>query len=808
MVKKRNLYASIGYLLALILSLFLLGFISFREVQITYPTFAVENLVAQGDVVTNSLRPFLNEGLPLEQFPGFDNLTDPLLASDEFLVGMVVSDPTTGEIILSNASDDLLTPKINADALETSIIDQESAGFVVRENLFFYEVSIPLESKFGSVGELKLIADRQLILEGVYEFFLPVFVSIALIILMSLPALWIMEWRKPEISWNRLLFGGFYFVATIILVGTLINVYTDGINRKANTLTLSLANRIMDPLQFGLAISDFSGVDTLIDSYLELDSDIGYIALSSSESAESTNNTVLYHTDQSVIGQQFESQENYVEHHYLINQPDEAILTQLDVFLGIPLSIVYARLWAGVRNFLILFVACAFLASLIFSLNTSLIDHFLKDSKKGNVQSYLLGLISPLYFLIVFAEGLHASFLPQYIQSLAIADGFSPDQTSIIFTIYFLGFVAALLPSGWIAEKFGIRPLLIGGSIFYMGSMIALAMVDGFVMMYPIRLLAGISQGILYIAVQGFILAVAKKAKTSAAGIIVFGYNGGVISGTALGSLLAAYLSYQGAFLVGAGIAVLFTIYTWFMIPSIQKEKAEKTAADELSFFQKLARVGQDWRFIKTMLLIGIPTKAVLTGVTGYALQLVLSESGYGQDEIGQILMLYAGGVLISSQYASKAVDRSGKTDDVLFWGAIGGGLGLVLIGQLGAPFLSTIQFSSMGTIILIIGMLVLGLAHGFIHAPIVTHVAETEAAETLGKSSTTSIYRTLERLGHVSGPIVVSYLLLFSSRPGETFALIGAILIGFAILFRIEPARLIPVRSRSLSLEKGGSNS
>ena len=71
-----------GTLLVLALSLVLLGYVGLGEAYRTYPKFQVDTLEAQGEIVKTSMQSFLLAGLPLEQFPGFATLTQPVLASN------------------------------------------------------------------------------------------------------------------------------------------------------------------------------------------------------------------------------------------------------------------------------------------------------------------------------------------------------------------------------------------------------------------------------------------------------------------------------------------------------------------------------------------------------------------------------------------------------------------------------------------------------------------------------------------------------------------------------------------------------
>jgi predicted MFS family arabinose efflux permease len=83
-----------------------------------------------------------------------------------------------------------------------------------------------------------------------------------------------------------------------------------------------------------------------------------------------------------------------------------------------------------------------------------------------------------------------------------------------------------------------------------------------------LRAISGVGQGMLFIGIQAYILAVAPaEKKTQGAAIIVFGFQGGMISGMAIGSLLVNYLHPQGVFLLSGAIGFATAIYSMLLIP-------------------------------------------------------------------------------------------------------------------------------------------------------------------------------------------------------------------------------------------------
>ncbi len=87
-------------------------------------------------------------------------------------------------------------------------------------------------------------------------------------------------------------------------------------------------------------------------------------------------------------------------------------------------------------------------------------------------------------------------------------------------------------------------------------------------------------------------------------------------------------------------------------------------------------------------------------------------------------------------------------------------------------------------TLVLIIGVATVGVAHGFINAPVVTHVAESELASKIGPTSVTATYRFLERIGHVAGPLIVGQMFLYWGQSALNLMWIGVAIALLGILF------------------------
>jgi len=254
-----------------------------------------------------------------------------------------------------------------------------------------------------------------------------------------------------------------------------------------------------------------------------------------------------------------------------------------------------------------------------------------------------------------------------------------------------------MIPAANLAKRRTIKPLLLVVAVLTVLVSLGMAFITNFYVMYGVRALAGAVQGLLLVAVQSYVLEVASaQRRTQAGAMMVFDFFGGRLASTALGALLSVYVGVQGVFGIGIAIALLSLWYCWKFVPRephqattaptptpIAPPAATISTARKHSFVRDLLDVCRDFQFLKVLLLVGLPYRAIFTGVTVFALPLVLSQYDYPPEDIGQIVMFYAAGVLIASTYISRWVDRVGRTELVLCLGSAASGIGLILIGSM-----------------------------------------------------------------------------------------------------------------------------
>lgn len=764
------------------LSMLLVVYVGYGEAQRTYNQFQVEKLEAQGKILHIAMGTYLSTGLPLKQYVGFKTRAEAILASDSTISALHVFDPN-GRIIFAAGDNEipLLVPEPGDSESDDGTLD-------LRQNDEFLQVVFPLRNKFETVGSLAVTMPRATVRGRLDKSFSAILIvagclalGFALFTASVGPRL-----ARQRTPWLQIVYALTFLAMSGVVVGTLISIYTEGAQAKTKALTDSLGQRVRDIVDFNLNIDGFEGLDQVFRDYRRLNSDISAAGLT-------VNGKVVIHTDPLAVGAAWDMDPRTYEYIIDLTRPEKNA-NEVKIAVVMPTVTVYRQVARSVKNFAALFVATAFLAGLFLQVGRSVQQLQTSTGTCGDdpdcpeYTDSQLSLVKPVFFIAVFAENLTYSFLPQFMQQLVTDAGLSAGYVSAPFMVFYLCFALTLIPAGHYARHVGARRLTYLGLIIAAISLLSLAVLDDFFLVVLARAAAGVGQGMLFIGIQCYILAKASPGKkTQGAAIIVYGFQGGMISGMAIGSLLVTYMGAHAVFTLSGIIASAATLYTMMFVP----HTAYQTLSDNGigATFRRLridmGHVLRNPEFLRTMFLIGIPAKAVMTGVIIFALPLLLAGKQFAQEDIGQIIMLYAIGVLVASTYVSRVVDRIGKTDGILFWGAAISGIGLLLIGTSGwQRFAEIPNGETLSNLVMIAGVLTVGIAHGFVNAPVVTRVAESALAARIGANTATATYRFLERVGHIAGPILVAQLFVFVGQNVVVGGWLGGAILLFGLIF------------------------
>jgi MFS family permease len=779
----RRMIDAVSMFIVTALSLLLLLYVGYGEGRRTYEQIELEKLTAQGNLIRNTIEKFLRDDLPLKQFPGFATIARPLVDSQDYVDSMAVYDHDGRQLFVVK---DKADPKLPA---VSEAIRRVKRDIEIDKGETHYQIVVPLRTRFETAGALVIWSRAEAVTGRMQQAFLPLLflvvglaAAFAVGITIAAPHL-----QRTKVPWLQIGFGFTFFLMAAALVYTLVLLYFDGVKGKAETATSTFALRFNDIVTFNLSVVDFDGIDRAVTEFRQLNAEV-------SEVAVIVNSTIRHTSNKLALNKPWVSDSGAYEFKVDLAAPGQG--RQLSIAVKVPRNVVYERVQRSIKNFAALFIASIFLSGVFLQVAVSLQSARSAASssdgptKDGGAGEIALVLLKPLYFLGVFLDSLTYAFLPKFMQEVATTSGMAASFASVPFTAYYLLFALSLIPAGNLAERYGPNPVIVAGLIMAGASVLGLALPLGIFEMTGFRALAGIGQGLLLIGVQSYILNVASPdKKTQGTAIIVLGFQGGMLSGMAIGSLLVNSLDPQGVFMVGGAVGVVAALYTLTMLPRIAGNG--QPAGGLLVTMQRLRadcrNVITDGQFLKAIFCIGIPAKALLTGVISFAIPLILVQQNYRAEDIGQLIMLYGLGVVASTGVVSRLVDRNRNTQSILFWGAIMSGIGLMLVGLMGSKFVGEGQLS---TIVAIVGIVLVGVAHGFINAPVVTHVGISDLAGRIGAVPTTTTYRFLERAGHISGPFLVSQLFLIWGQGPYIIGWIGVFITMLGLLFAIQVFR------------------
>jgi predicted MFS family arabinose efflux permease len=811
----------------LILTLSLLEFIGYGEAKRKYTQFQLTRLATQGEIIRYNFVPYLQAGLPLKQFGGFSSQSERLLLSDDSIQAIQVTDTKGNLVFLNGQKDRDLTPAKLKEKLENRRYIAShfklEGNKLVEESQDSFRVILPLDTRFGVVGYVAIESERGALLQVLDEQFRYVFyaflsLTLIFILLVIVYEIYFADPKTRE-KFLKTTYIIEFLVMSILISAVIFKTYEYGARASTKALSNSMAQRLSAVLELNIYIEDVSGINQAFKDYQKNNSQINQIALT-------RDNIVIFHTDEQELGKPYHSPSNSFE--YIVPLGNGQNNHIFRVAVSIPIKVVMSAIWSSAKAFIVLFVACGFISFIFLDAGTALLTVRKKHeivvvqtgTKANNLPlngdedtSFQIGLrlIKPAYFLIVFVSALSVSFLPQLAASMAKMSGSTLASASLPFSIFYTCFALVLIPAGYYAERGNLKKLLAFGFIAEMIGLTLIATTENFWILTLSRIFSGTGQGVFLIGLQSYILVITPTDKQTQGGAVkVTGRNAGMIAGTSIGALLFVYLSYHILFMIASLLTLLATIYLWILVPSVEeitRRPLKVKKAEPLSLLQFM-QVFRDFEFMNTLVLIGLTSKIAIAGVIMFAVPLVLSEKGFASEDIGLGLMLFYIFSTLITHYVSRLVDKLGQTRQVLSLSSIIGGVGVLMLGLLGAglwrgenfhgvPLLNSMTVS-FNELIVTLGLLhyedyliflfliLAGISNGMSTAPVLTHINKTEVAERYGSKSVSATYTFLERGGHILGPIVVSQLFVFSHHSTLGLALFGIVMIVSAFLFQV----------------------
>ncbi|OIJ64267.1 MFS transporter [Streptomyces mangrovisoli] len=147
---------------------------------------------------------------------------------------------------------------------------------------------------------------------------------------------------------------------------------------------------------------------------------------------------------------------------------------------------------------------------------------------------------------VVFAVGMAGTTLPTPLYGLYREEiGFSQFMITVIFAVYAIGVITALLLAGNFSDVLGRRPVIFAALVLSMLSAVCFVFEDGLPLLFVGRLLSGFAAGLLSGAATAAVTELAEPAKRQRAAFTATAANmGGLGCGPLLSGVLAEYAPY------------------------------------------------------------------------------------------------------------------------------------------------------------------------------------------------------------------------------------------------------------------------
>lgn len=384
---------------------------------------------------------------------------------------------------------------------------------------------------------------------------------------------------------------------------------------------------------------------------------------------------------------------------------------------------------------------------------------------------FFLGYDMGISFIPLLARQLYEPFMG-LSRDVAIGLPISAEMVSAGF---------ALLFSGGFSLRYGWRKVFAAGTLAAAVGLMMGGMANSLPLLILGRVATGFGFGLVLMAGQ---IGTLGKANAGAGLTSVFaGIFSGSICGSAAGAMLADHVSFQAVLATGA-CTILLALFTVML----GKEPAEDAAsssdnaacqgsgaqtAAQGHMFSGCMQLLQDPRMHIILWLVGIPAAMCLTGFLHYLLPLRLANAHVDQSDIGRIFMLYGLCFITAGPLLGKWIDR--RKDKSLFLTLTGLLSGITLL-------IASTATNMAGAAAAVIS---LGLAQCLAAPASMICVLTLASAQTLGREKTASIYRGLERMGQVAGPVVFGIAITVMA-PASALLLMGGIVCALSLLFHL----------------------
>jgi MFS family permease len=341
-------------------------------------------------------------------------------------------------------------------------------------------------------------------------------------------------------------------------------------------------------------------------------------------------------------------------------------------------------------------------------------------------------------FMFNLGQGVLRPSLPLYLQQFF---GANYRMVTVIPTVFGVGKWIANLPTGYLLDRLGRRPLMITGLAVIAASDIASALTSAYGVFLGIRGVAGVGWA-MFATVATTVMVDRGERRGRAISRLLMAETGGVLLGSIGGGWLYAGVGATSPFFFEATCMMVAAMAAgWLNLPSPPRNARSAADADHGHRLRTVIRVPG----VRLMSITNASLVAVQTGVIVFLFPLYLLERGQLVPEVvGYMVGVNVVGRLLALWRVGRLPDRGNRAPV----------LGLGLLGY--AVALASLPLVT-HAVLLVILSLMLGVGAGFVAGLPTAIIGDRVAPELHGIA--VGWLRTLADAGMIIGPFVMGTL-------------------------------------------------
>jgi len=187
----------------------------------------------------------------------------------------------------------------------------------------------------------------------------------------------------------------------------------------------------------------------------------------------------------------------------------------------------------------------------------------------------LVLLLATALFISYVDRGNVATAAPLIEQQLHL----SPAQLGILLSAFFVTYVLMMIPSGWLAERYGAHRVLAVGIAVWSSATLLTGFVSSFPALLVLRLLLGVGESAAFPCLSKLIASGVERHRIGMAnGVVSFGYLFGPAVGTLAGGYLMAYLGWRFVFILFGSLSLIW-LWPWSRVVIAEPRLSEDSHA-------------------------------------------------------------------------------------------------------------------------------------------------------------------------------------------------------------------------------------